>query len=90
MREASRKVEGGKLVKLRMDEETRKVTILGDFFLHPEESISELEGLFSAASPSVPREVLLKDLGSLLKKLDVQLIGFSPRDLVDLYVEVRE
>ncbi len=76
-------------MKLRMDEGTRRVTILGDFFLHPEESIADLEDLLSTAPPSISREELLNEMTALLKKLQARTVGFSAQDLVELYLEVR-
>lgn len=71
-----------------MDARTGRVTILGDFFLHPEESIHDLEDLLSVAAPTASSEELMEDLATLVNRLDAKLIGFSARDLVDLYLEV--
>ena len=46
MRRAEYKIKGGKLVKIELDEtesKISKVKITGDFFLHPEYLIDELE-----------------------------------------------
>jgi len=88
MREASRKVRGGKLVKLRFDEESRRVTIHGDFFLHPEECVFALEDLLSGIPPSRGEEEVASRITALLQELDAQPIGFSARDLASLFMEV--
>jgi len=44
--EANYKVPGGKLVKVKLDVSSGKITkiqIMGDFFLHPEETILTIE-----------------------------------------------
>jgi len=46
MREANYKIPGGKLVKVKLNTTSGKITqvrILGDFFLHPEETIQTIE-----------------------------------------------
>jgi lipoate-protein ligase A len=46
MRESSFKIPGGKLVKVKLEVSSgriTKVTILGDFFLHPEETLQKIE-----------------------------------------------
>ena len=46
MRESSFKIPGGKLVKVKLQVSSGKiaeVTILGDFFLHPEEALQKIE-----------------------------------------------
>lgn len=46
LKEANYKIPGGKLVKVKLDVSSgkiQKVQILGDFFLHPEETILIIE-----------------------------------------------
>jgi hypothetical protein len=90
MREASRKIRGGKLVKLRWDEKARRATIYGDFFLHPEESIYALENLLSEIPPATSEDEVLSAITSLLEELDAQAVGFSAEDLASLYSEVAD
>ena len=88
MREASRKVRGGKLVKMRFDEENRRVTIHGDFFLHPEDCVFALEDLLSGISPSSREEEVASMLTDLMQKMKAQPVGFSAGDLASLFKEV--
>ncbi len=88
MREASRKISGGKTVKLRLDEETGRVTIHGDFFLHPEESIHDLEGFLSSIPPSIEEKEVSARISGFFKQFGVQPVGFSAGDLASLYTEV--
>jgi len=88
MREASRKVRGGKLVKLRFDEGNHRVTIHGDFFLHPEECIFALEDLLSRLPPSSGEDEVVSTVTALLQEQEAQAVGFSARDLASLFKEV--
>jgi hypothetical protein len=90
MREASRKIRGGKLVKLRWDEETRRATIYGDFFLYPEESIYALEDLLSEIPPATSEDDVLSAITSLMEELAAQPVGFSVEDLASLFSEVAD
>ncbi|MBS7657259.1 hypothetical protein KEJ33_04980 [Candidatus Bathyarchaeota archaeon] len=53
MNKAQLKVEGGKLIKVQLeieDKKIKKVKITGDFFLHPEELIDDMEKAVAGAS----------------------------------------
>ncbi len=80
------KVPGGKLVCLELWQEGGRITralISGDFFLHPEERISDLEsslaGLPLSASEGEIASRLKAALGGAL------LIGFSPEDIARMF-----
>ena len=88
MREASRKIRGGKTVKLRLDERTRRVTIHGDFFLHPEEAIYALEDLLGSIPPSTGEKEVANRISALMGELGAQPVGFSAGDLASLFTEV--
>ena len=80
------KVPGGKLVKIELALETadeikmiKDIRITGDFFMHPEDLVEELEeGL---------RGSKLEDAGTkiervLVARVDAQMIGIEGRDIV--------
>ncbi len=76
------KVPNGKLVCLELWAERGRIvraSITGDFFLHPEERIGELEaslaGLPTGATEAEAAERIRKALG------DGTMIGLSPEDL---------
>ena len=81
---AMEKIAGGKLliVKTDHDEKINKISIQGDFFAHPEESIDriqeELKGLQVGFEDSLVNEKLQK----LIDDNDYQLIGFDAEDLI--------
>ena len=82
MRRAAYKVEGGKLIKVQLEEKdgkVEKVKITGDFFLHPEDLIEEIErGLVGKA---LEEQSLASSIEALIKEKGATLLGASPRDI---------
>jgi len=78
---AEYKVTGGKLIKVQLSAKGKaieKIRITGDFFLHPEELIEELE---EALEGQVLNERgLTETIKALLKKNRASLLGASPED----------
>jgi hypothetical protein len=74
------KIPGGKLVKIQVEIENfriKKIKINGDFFVHPEEAIVEIENFL------VGKEInsVEKSLGKFLKEKKIEIIGFEPLDV---------
>jgi hypothetical protein len=86
MRESSRKVEDGKLVKVRIDD---GVTLLGDFFLHPEESVEGLEEVI-AAHIHEDTEDIAESVEEFLREQNAELLGIDADDVAETAVEARE
>lgn len=85
------KVEGGKLIKAHVEKDNGrilKVKITGDFFIHPEDFLEELEGAL------VGRLLSESDLGTFIKSLAEKrgaiLLGISPEDLARCIVMAGE
>ena len=81
MGKATYKVKGGKMIKISLGEsggKIREVKITGDFFLHPEELIEELEE--TLVGKPLNEQDLAKAIRSLLKDRDATLLGASPQD----------
>lgn len=82
------KISGGKLVCIELWAEGGRVSraqITGDFFLHPEERISELEGSLKGLPLSASEgEVAARLRGALGGAV---LIGVSPEDLARMFVK---
>ena len=80
MRESSYKVPDGKLVKVKLWISSGKISeikILGDFFLHPEETLQELEdSLIGSVADETEIE---KTLSEALT--DATLIGATAADI---------
>ena len=83
MLSSSYKIPGGKLVKVKLwvdVEKIKRITILGDFFLHPEETIQAIENAL------VGTELNVTSIESIISKVmsesNASLIGATPEDLV--------
>ncbi len=77
------KIPGGKLVKVKLwveAEKIERITILGDFFLHPEETIQAIENALVGTELNVtPLESIIS---KVMSESNASLIGATPKDLV--------
>jgi lipoate-protein ligase A len=83
MQNATFKVKGGKMIKVNLTVEKsliKQISLYGDFFLHPEETIDELE--VRLLGKEIKENVLLNTIEKLLCEKDAQLLGISPEDIV--------
>lgn len=81
MGKAEYKVEGGKLVKVQLAKRGNaigKIKITGDFFLHPEELIEELEEKLEGRL--LDEEDLTEYIRALMEKNEASLLGAAPED----------
>lgn len=88
MGSASLKVTGGKLVNARVniiDGSITSIRITGDFFLHPEEAIFEIESSLMNRKPDEDNISII--IEKVLFSCNAHLIGASPRDLAKVVVE---
>ena len=85
MRRAERKVPGGKLVQMTCVDGAVRLT--GDFFLHPEDALPDLESFLSTLAGD--RDAMARAIGEHIERSGIRLIGLRPEDLVDLLAEVR-
>ena len=82
MRESSYKVPGGKLVKVKLKiacDRIAEVSILGDFFLHPEETLLKIEE--SLVGSPIEESEIESTIAQLLKESDASLIGATAADI---------
>lgn len=83
---AESKVPGGKLVRIKVDcfdGAIRSVRIEGDFFVHPEEGIADLESSLVESRPGDRQE----NIARLRRAIDggsLRLIGFDEMVIVDM------
>ena len=85
IRRAERKVPGGKLVQMAVGGDGA-VRLTGDFFLHPEDELANLEAFLSSllgAEPNVAAEFIRE----YAERSGVKMIGLRPEDLADLLSE---
>ncbi len=91
MGKAQTKVEGGKLVKVQLRSEgdkIKEVRITGDFFLHPEELIDELEKTLEGLM--IDEDALADCIRAFIKKNNAVLLGAAPEDFAKCIVMAGE
>ena len=83
MKKATYKVTGGKMIRVSLGESNGKIQeikITGDFFLHPEELINELEDMLVGKPLNV--QDLTSSIDVLMENRDATLLGASSKDIV--------
>lgn len=80
---SSQKVKEGKIVKVeaQFDNVITKLKISGDFFLHPEEVLDEIEKSMLDLERDVSFDTLAFKIRNIIKNYDAQMIGISPESL---------
>ena len=76
------KVPNGKMLKIKLESEKdmiRSITILGDFFLHPETTIEDIESALIGCKIDISSITIL--IQDVLKNSDSTLIGAEPIDI---------
>ncbi|MEM2526763.1 MAG: lipoate protein ligase C-terminal domain-containing protein [Candidatus Bathyarchaeia archaeon] len=84
---AEYKVEGGKLIKVQLEREDNKIKaikITGDFFMHPEELIDELEK--SLIECSIEESAITEIIKRFIEEKGVILLGVAPEDFAKCIV----
>jgi len=79
------KIPKGKLLKISLEhnenkEVIDKISIMGDFFAYPEESIELLEK--ELKNVSLQEDILSKKIQSVIEKYDIQFIGLDCEGIV--------
>lgn len=88
MGSASLKVAGGKLVKARVKTYggcIASIRLTGDFFLHPEEVLSEIES--KLLGRKLDRDVIASTVALVLSAHHAELIGATPQDFAWVIME---
>ncbi|MHA1951103.1 MAG: lipoate protein ligase C-terminal domain-containing protein [Candidatus Thorarchaeota archaeon] len=83
MLSSSYKIPGGKLVKVKLwvsSERIERVTVLGDFFLHPEETIDTIEKLLVGLE--FETDSLLRAILNAMRINGSTMIGATAEDIV--------
>ena len=91
-RRAQRKIPGGKLVRVDAvceGHHLSNIRITGDFFVHPEEALAQIERDLEASALSGNEPDLEKLIGAVILANDARLVGFGARDIADLLREIR-
>lgn len=82
MTKVTYKVVGGKLLKINLQSENKtitKITLTGDFFLHPEESITILENQLMGTY--IDENTILKRIEDIKEQNNITFFGFRAEDL---------
>ena len=83
----SHKVPGGKLIKVKIEstnESIKRITLLGDFFLHPEHVLEEIEK--SLLGVHLSEDVIAKKLNAVLVENQATLIGAAAEDFAQAII----
>jgi lipoate-protein ligase A len=89
---AEKKIPGGKLLKLKYeinaDSQTiQNVSINGDFFLHPEDTITKIESALNGTAHTESKETITKIITDELAKNNASFIGVSADDIAETIKE---
>lgn len=91
VRRGEHKVQGGKLIRVLFEEDRGRIArirITGDFFLHPEDAIFELERALEGAE--LAEAPLLGRIREFYRSAGVLSIGAGPEDFVRAILGARE
>lgn len=82
---AEQKVPGGKLVSVKIEHtrKIKKVQILGDFFLHPEDTIYKMEKALVGTSVSASEDEIAGKMAKVLAMSNAELIGVTPEAIAE-------
>ena len=86
---ASKKIVNGKFIKILVDyhDVIRRIEISGDFFIHPEEALKEIEEFLIGLDVNFEKEIIEYKLKNFVNIRNIKLIGFNESDLVDVIKE---
>ena len=86
---ASKKVVGGKFLRVKIEADTTitKMQILGDFFLHPEESLPAIEKSLIGLHVNSTSETFASHIQQALTQQNAAFIGLTPEDIAQTMVE---
>ena len=76
------KVPNGKMLKIKLEtegEEIKSVVILGDFFLHPESTIEDIENALAGCKIDIQN--ITATIKEVLESSNSLLIGAQPSDI---------
>ena len=80
---AAEKIPGGKLVRVKVtyDDVINDIKITGDFFLHPEDAIDDIEKSLFGIKASSDESVISKIISEVVNSGNVELVGITPESL---------
>jgi len=87
---AGEKVAGGKLVRLELEHDGSRILrakITGDFFLHPEDALGEMENSLAGLKINCAESEFASAIAKAAESKSAELVGFSPEILASLVVK---
>lgn len=71
------KVPGGKLLRIKVDysDKIENVQITGDFFLHPEESITKIEESLKGLDKNIAENDMADKISKKMEEEHIEMIG---------------
>lgn len=87
--QATKKIDGGKLVRIKIDADTdiNDIQISGDFFLHPEDAINDVQERLRGLSRGSSPDIFSQEISSALGDKKAAFIGVTADDLSAIIVE---
>lgn len=85
MKNACLKVLGGKMLRITLslsENEIKRLSLHGDFFIHPENSVEMIEDFFKGKDIS-DLYSMESNFSSLLIENKIRIVGFSFRDICE-------
>mgnify|MGYP000920205623 CR=1 FL=1 len=88
-RSIKRKIPGGKLVNLEItfSDRIESVKLMGDFFLHPEETLEDLVNAIHNTPRPLDSSNLTARLDQIMTNHGAELIGVSTADITSIVEE---
>ncbi|VVB85200.1 Lipoate-protein ligase A subunit 2 [uncultured archaeon] len=86
---SSQKVKEGKIVKVEVefDDVIKKIRITGDFFMHPEEVLDDIEKSITGLKKDVSFDTIVLKIKNIAKDSNTQMIGVSPESIAEVLRE---
>ena len=87
--EAIKKVPGGKFFRIKIDADTNinALSLTGDFFLHPEESLPAIEKSLIGLPTQTPENIFAEKIHSALAEQKANFIGVTAEDIAQTIIE---
>jgi lipoate-protein ligase A len=88
-KELTKKVPEGKMVRLKIDFDDKifGIKINGDFFLHPEETITKIENTLIGLDVSESIKTIEEKITKTLQENNAQFIGLNANELAQIIKE---
>jgi len=83
----SYKAPDGKLIRITLELEgkfIRSLQISGDFFLHPEEKIEQIES--SLINEEINKDEIIQKIKKIVEDEDITLVGITPEDIAEAII----